>query len=584
MSINPPPITPSPQILEEIALQKATVARLKKEILGVDRNARKRYIRDFHEEFSHLEGLSTFDDLVIACYQADVVYVGDYHALPASQEFAARLLSEIAERSHEVVLCLEMVYTRNQKILDRYMADEIGEAEFLKGIRYDLDWGYDWASFRRLFEVARRHGLPVFGIDCEPRSGLRYIRRRDAHAAARIADIARSRPRAKVVVVAGESHLARNHMPRKVTAGLKARGLERRGIIVLQNLEEIYWQLAERGEEQTDVVTLGPGRFCHFNTSPIAKYEAYRQTLEVWKGDAEDSEDVDLSSTVYSMIDTILKFLRIDKYSHYVTGNARRREFLVDVYPDIYSGLDDNEKTHLLRGHGLSQEDAEEIAGHIAERGSCYIPRINAILIGHMNVVHAGEEAAHFLNCALKVEIYDEAPRQMPQHDLFYNGVLEEALGFFGSKLLDPSRNHFFETEFYQYYRKDRETIERETRYGYEEFNAIIHFILLHKKFEQSYAQYEEVPSEILQGIRAEPRLANVLIHELGYFLGQQIHDAYRAGFLDRRAIGRLFHRSFRDSGSALKTYLDLTERLRPAIRDGSTPLPPATTSGPPTA
>src|SRR5437867_3967509 len=515
MSINPPPTTPSPQIREEIALQKATVARLKKEILGVDRNARKRYIRDFHDEFSRLEGLSTFDDLVIACYQADLVYVGDYHALPSSQEFAARLLSEIAERSREVVLCLEMVYTRNQKILDRYMADEIDEAEFLKGIRYDVDWGYDWASFRRLFEVARRHGLSVYGIDCEPRSGLRYIRKRDAHAAARIADIAQARPRAKIVVVTGESHLARNHMPRKVTAGLKTRALERRGIIVLQNLEEIYWQLAERGEERADVVTLGPGRFCHFDTSPIAKYEAYRQTLEVWKGDAEDSEDVDLSSTVYSMIDTILKFLRIDKYSHYVAGNGGRREFLVDVYPDIYSGLDDKEMEHLLRGHSLAPEDA---------------------------------------------------------------------LGFFGSKLLDPSRNHFFETEFYQYYRKDRETIERETRYGFDEFNAIIHFILLHKKFEQSYAQYDEVPPEILEGLRAEPRRANVLIHELGYFLGQQIHDAYRAGVLDRRAINRLYHSSFRDSGSALKTYLDLTERLRPAFRDGSTPLPPATTSGPSTA
>ena len=580
MSINPPTNMPSPQIREEIALQKATVARLKKEIVGVDRNARKRYIRDFHEEFSRLEGLSTFDDLVIACYQADLVFIGDYHALPASQEFAAHLLGEVAARSRQVVLCLEMVYTRNQKILDRYMAAEIGEAEFLKGIRYDLDWGYDWASFRRLFEVALRHGLPVFGIDCEPRRGLRYIRRRDTHAAARIADIAQARPRAKIVVVVGESHLARNHLPRKVTAGLKARGLERRGIIVLQNLEEIYWQLAERGEEQADVVTLGPGRFCHFNTSPIAKYEAYRQTLEVWKGDAEDSEDVDLSSTVYSMIDTILRFLRIDKYGAFVAGNGGRREFLVDVYPDIYSGLDDKEMRHLLRGHKFDPAEAEEIAGHIAERGSCYIPRINTILIGQMNVVHAGEEAAHFVNCALKGEIYDEAPREMPQHDLFYNGVLEEALGFFGSKLLDPSRNHFFETEFYQYYRKDRETIERETRYAFEEFNAIIQFILLHKKFEQNYAQYDDVPPEILAGIRAEPRRANILIHELGYFLGQQIHDAYRAGVLDRREITRLFRRSFRDSGSALKSYLDLTERLRPAMQDGSAPHPPATTAG----
>src|SRR5437867_7346269 len=126
MSINPPTPMPSPQIREEIALQKATVARLKREIVGVDRNARKRYIRDFHEEFSHLEGLSTFDDLIVACYQADMVFIGDYHALPASQEFAACLVDEIAQRSRETVLCLEVVYTRNQKILDRYMAGEIG--------------------------------------------------------------------------------------------------------------------------------------------------------------------------------------------------------------------------------------------------------------------------------------------------------------------------------------------------------------------------------------------------------------------------------------------------------------------------
>lgn len=576
MSSLSPPSTPSPQIREEIALQRATVARLKRDILGVDRNARKRYIRDFHDEFSRLEGLSSFDDLVVACYKADLVYIGDYHALPASQEFAARLLKEIAERSREVVLCVEMVHARSQRILDRFMAGEIGEAEFLRGIRYDLDWGYDWNSFRRLFEVAREHRLAVFGIDCEPRSGLRYIRKRDAHAAARVADIVQARPGAKIVCVIGESHLARNHLPRKVTADLKAKGFERRGVIVLQNLEEIYWQLAERGLEQVDVVTLGPDRFCHFNTGPLAKYEAYRRTIEVWKGDAEDQEDVDLTSTLYSMIDTILKFLRIDKYGHCVRRRGRCREFLVDAYPDVYSGLDEGELKHLLRGHKFTQEEVDELAGHLAEMGSCYIPRINAILIGQMNVVHAGEEAAHFVNLALKGEIDDEAPREMPQHDLFYNGVLEEALGFFGSKLLDPSRNHFFETEFYQYYRKDRETIERETRYSYEDFSAIIHFILLHKKFEQNYAEYDEVPPEILAGIRAEPRRANILIHELGYFLGQQIHDAYRAGVLDRREIARLFRRSFRESGSALKTYLELTERVRPAIQGGSTPQPAA--------
>src|SRR2546428_11742486 len=143
MSSSPPLTTLTPPIREEIALQRATVARLKKDILGVDRNARKRYIRDFHEEFNRLQDPSSFDDLVVACYKADIVYIGDYHALPASQEFAARLLREITARSGEVVLCMEMVYTRSQKILDRFMAGEVGAAQILNGIRHCLDMGCD---------------------------------------------------------------------------------------------------------------------------------------------------------------------------------------------------------------------------------------------------------------------------------------------------------------------------------------------------------------------------------------------------------------------------------------------------------
>jgi heme-binding uptake protein ChaN (Tiki superfamily) len=570
---------PSPAALqhvkEEVAFQKATVSRLKRDILGVDRNSRRRYIRDFQEEFSRYEALSSFDDLLIACYKADIVYIGDYHALPASQEFAARLIREIASRSREVVLCLEMVYARSQRVLGRYMRGEIAEDEFLKAIRYDLDWGYDWGCYRKLFDAARDHAVDVFGIDCEPRSGFRYIRRRDAHAAACIAGIAARRPEAKIVVVVGESHLASDHLPRRVSGQLKKRDLEKRGVLVLQNVEEVYWQLAEQGLQQVDVVTLGPGRFCHFNASPIAKYEAYRQTLEGWKEDREDDESVDLTSTVYSMIDTILKFIKVDKFTYSMRLKGRSREFLVDFYPDVYSGMDTKEIRRLLRGHEFTTEETDEMLSHVAARGSCYIPRINAIVIGQFNMVHAGEEAAHFANLALKREIYGEAPREMPQHDLFYGGVIEEALGFFGSKLIDPSRNHFFETEFYQYYRKDRETIEKETPYTFEDFNAIIGFILLHKKFEQNYEKFDDVPAEITEGVRSEPRRANILIHELGYFLGQQIYDAYRAGILDRRTIARLFRQSFRQSGSALQTYLDLTEKVR-SVTQGGPAAPPA--------
>ena len=563
---------PAPQVLEEVAFQKATVAKLRREIGDVDRNSRRRYIREFYAEFGRYESVSSWDDLVIACYRSDVIYIGDYHALPASQQFAARLLEAIALRSRHVVLGLEMIYGRHQALLDRFMRGTLGEPAFLKAIRYDLDWGYDWQGFRALFDAARRHGIPVHGLDCGPRTGFQHIRRRDQYAATRLAGIIEANPGARAVVLFGESHLARTHLPGRVTRRLKRRGLEKRAVIVVQNLEEISWKMAEDGLKDVEVARLAPDAWCHFNTSPIAKYEAYRRTIEIWKGEADQDDQVDLTSTVHGVIDMILRFLHVDKLTCRVRTAGRAREPLVDVYPEVYSALEVEDLREVLRVAEFADDEMQEVLDHVGRNGSCYVPRINAVFIGTFNMAHAGEEAAHFVNQALKGEIDGRPPTAMAQHDLFYTSVMEEALGFFGSKLVDPSRNHFFETEFYQYYRKDPAEIEAHTPYTHEEFNAIIGFVLTHKRFEKEYGSYDAVPEEILAGIRSEPRRANILVHELGYFLGQEIHDGYRDGLLDRREILALFRTSFRRSGSALRAYLDLTKKLRSGEDGGLRP------------
>jgi hypothetical protein len=490
------------------------------------------------------------------------VYVGDYHALPSAQAFEARLLQEIASRTNRAVLCLEMIFGRQQRILDRYLRDEIPETEFLRRIRYDLEWGYDWEAFRPIFQVAREYSVPVFGIDVEPRSGFRQIRRRDTYAASRIVDIAGENPDAKLVVIVGESHLARKHLPGKVTALLKKRKLQRRSLVVLQNQEAIYWQLVRRRLPHVEVVRLAPDAFCVFNASPIEKYEAYRQVLDRWKGEADDDSAADLTPTLYNIIDTILDFLRVDKYRTCVRKDGGCTEYLVDAYPEVYGAGEAGVFRRILRANRFSAEEADEVLEHVRKNGSCYVPRINAIFLGRLDLVHAGEEAAHFVNLCLKGEIHERAPRELPDHDHFYTRVMEEALAFFGSKLIIPGRNHFFETEFYQYYRKGREVIEANTPYSYEEFDAIIRFILTHKRLETRLGEFEKVPEEILAGIRSDPKRVNILVHELGYFLGQQVYDGYLAGMIPRQEISALFHRKFTKPGSALETYLDLAGRL----------------------
>ena len=179
--------------------------------------------------------------------RADVVLVGDYHALPASQRFAASLFEQRAHvGDRPVVLGIETVVARDQHILDEWWRREIEEDELRQRIRFDLEWGYDWQPFYDLLVTGREHGEAIYGLDCVPRNDLRKIGARDRHAAHKIAEIRQRHSNAVIVVLFGESHLAPNHLPRLLRQQLS----EQRVVTVLQNVDALYWGAAGEKQEQ----------------------------------------------------------------------------------------------------------------------------------------------------------------------------------------------------------------------------------------------------------------------------------------------------------------------------------------------
>ncbi|MFQ5670844.1 MAG: ChaN family lipoprotein [Acidobacteriota bacterium] len=551
---------------EEIRVRKAAVRSLKRIISGVDQNSGRKYIRDFMRDYASYAEPASYDDLVIKGFRSDIVYVGDYHALPSCQAFFSRYLLDLIQRSAHVVVAMEMIFARHQRILDDWMARRLDDEDFLLRIRYEEEWGYEWAGYRAILDVARREGVRVVGLDCGPRSGFRVIRRRDAHAAERICEIFLREPQAKVVAFVGESHLARNHLPQRVYRAVSRCQLEKRSLTIVQNIDALYWQRMETGMEDVDVVRVEGDRYCVFSASPMAKYEAYRQVIERWNRQPSDAGDeVDLTPTVHNMIESILEFLHINRFRF----SAGRREGvpirLVNVFPEVYTHEDPDFIAQMLQRHGLDRGQIDRVLAHLARSGSCYVPRVNVIFLGTLDLTHSGEEASHFVNAALKGELYENwTGKPMAGHDCFYSAVMEEAIGYFGSKLIDPARNHFFETDFYQYYGKDPETVEKCTGYSFSEFRTIIDFILLHKKFEKDYQERSEVPAALLEGIRATGALFSILTHELGYFLGQQIYDGFQKGLVPQAQITALYRQKWGEPSSALSTYLDWTEQLRP--------------------
>src|SRR5713226_6454909 len=320
--------------------QLHALAGVEREIRINDPNGRRKYLQDFSHAFQSYESVIDRQQLIADMRGADIVLIGDYHALPAAQRSAATLLEERAQPGDRpVVLGLETIFSRDQHILDEWWRREIDAEELRQRIRFDLDWGYDWEPFYELLVTAREHADAIYGLDCMPREDLRKIGARDRHAAHKIAEIRQHHPNAVIMVLFGESHLAPGHLPRVLREQLP----EERVRTVLQNVDALYWHAAGERREHVEAVRVADDVVCVFTSTPLEKYESYRLHLSRW-GRTEE-EGPDLAPTIYNLIDSLLRFLNIDRYASH---NGTQPKFLVDLIPEVYCGSSDARLRRLL--------------------------------------------------------------------------------------------------------------------------------------------------------------------------------------------------------------------------------------------
>ena len=373
-------MTYSKQRLREVtALKREAVRRIQTDIGEIHPSPTRKYIHEFNEEFQSFESVCSHDEILTKACQANLVWIGDYHALSASQNFVAALLKEIAERKRDVALAVEPVFARNQKLLDLWMDGKMSEQEFLDRIHYYEEWGCDWQAYKDLFNTARSLGAPVYAVDCHPRNDMRSIGRRDLGVARRIARLMERNPAQTLVVVFGESHLASRHLPGRVQTILQRKEIPARQLTILQNVDALYWQLEESGLGEQRAVRVRKACYCVFNATPIEKYESFRQYLH--KCIEEDSSG-DWTLLAQTLMEIMMDFLAMKKKENVVSHMAVPDEF-------------------------------------------------------HLGA--AAEEFARRIHQACRGEL--EKPIERAAHDEFFVKVIENGLGYFCSKLMDSSRD-----------------------------------------------------------------------------------------------------------------------------------------------
>jgi hypothetical protein len=329
-----------------------------------------------------------------------------------------------------------------------------------------------------------------------------------------------------VLTLVGQYHVAPQHLPSEVARRLGP--VRRKSLVVYQNCESIWWSLARRGKvDRTEAVRIRDGELCLIHTSPLVCQQTFLDYLESESGDAPLVED-----------GTFERFRQMARLVGDFCG-VDVRESIDDVL--VGTPADPGFVDRLRERARFGRRELDQVRKQILSRESYYLPRARAVWLASMSINHAAEEAAHFVrHCAIGDAM--DAPRRAS--DAFYARCVEEALGFFGSRLVNPARRCEDVADWAETFRKAR-----------GEERQIAAFLLAHKAAES------EGPEEAAKLVPLrQDRLFHAVSHGLGYLLGHRLHRAFEEKRVSRAVVRKLFADRLESPRAAYFTLLRTVE------------------------
>lgn len=106
-------------------------------------------------------------DILARTADAQVVLLGEFHDNADHHRWELQTVAALAALRPKVVLGFEMFPRRVQGALDRWVAGELNEEDFLKASDWSGVWGYDAAFYLPLFHFARINRIPMVALNVE---------------------------------------------------------------------------------------------------------------------------------------------------------------------------------------------------------------------------------------------------------------------------------------------------------------------------------------------------------------------------------------------------------------------------------
>jgi uncharacterized iron-regulated protein len=106
-------------------------------------------------------------DLFAELGGAGIVLAGEAHDRADHHRWQTQIAAGLLARRGGLAIGLEMLPRRAQAALDRWVAGETSEAEFLAESDWRRVWGFDFAVYRPIFELARLNRVPLVALNVE---------------------------------------------------------------------------------------------------------------------------------------------------------------------------------------------------------------------------------------------------------------------------------------------------------------------------------------------------------------------------------------------------------------------------------
>jgi len=114
-------------------------------------------------------GIRTFPEIITAAARQSVVLLGETHINREHHRWQLQILAALYAARPDMIIGFEMFPRRVQVALDRWVAGELTEAEFLAQSDWHTVWNSDASLYMPLFHFARMNRIPMRALNIDNR-------------------------------------------------------------------------------------------------------------------------------------------------------------------------------------------------------------------------------------------------------------------------------------------------------------------------------------------------------------------------------------------------------------------------------